>query len=437
MAFQQGLSGLNVASKALDVISNNVANSNTVGFKVGRAEFADVYASALNGAGAGLQVGIGATLSAVTQSFLQGNITATHNPLDVAINGNGFFRMAAPDGSIAYTRNGQFDISKDGFVVSAQGYRLTGYGTDASGNIRTGVIGEIVVDATSAGGAPQQTGSSQRVGSGPAGLTVSLNLDARSHIPTTSPFSAADPNSYNSATSLDVFDSVGNPHLLTMYFVRNGTPADPAATPPVAEVLTNDWTVYYQVDGVDVPPTSTMSFDTGGVLTSPSPVTGPAFADLFGANVTPGLPTSELLINFTSTTQHGYPFGVNGRSQDGFAPGRLTRVSIDDDGIILATYSNGRSRHLGQVVLANFRSPNGLISLGGNMWAESAASGEPAVGTPGSANIGVLSAGAIEEANVDLTGELVQLIIQQRAYQANAQSVRAQDQILQTIVNLR
>ncbi|MCK0510890.1 flagellar hook protein FlgE [Aromatoleum buckelii] len=450
MAFQQGLSGLASASKALDVISNNVANSNTVGFKAGRAEFADVFAASFNGTGANSQVGIGTTIAAVSQNFSQGNVTVTNNPLDLAINGNGFFRVRAPDGTEAFTRNGQFDISKDGFIVNAQGYRLSGYGTDANGNILTGVVSDIVVNPSLAGGAPQQTGVTQTDTNDKAGLSLGVNLDSRNHLPETAVFSAADPKSYNNATSATLYDSLGNPKTLTMYFVRNGERADPEADPPKLEEVDNDWTVYYQVDGVDVmksprpalpaaptPLSSTLSFNTGGVLTTPSPITGPAFEELFGTNLVPGLETPELRIDFSGTTQYGGEFGINVPSdQDGFAPGRLTGVSVGDDGVIEGRYSNGQSRDLGQVVLANFRSPNGLVSLGGNMWAQSPASGPSSVGVPGSANLGLLNAGAVEEANVDLTAELVQLIVQQRNYQANAQSVQAQNTILQTIVNL-
>ncbi len=440
MAFQQGLSGLASASKALDVISNNVANSNTIGFKAGRAEFADVFAASFNGTGANSQVGIGTTIAAVSQNFSQGNVTVTNNPLDLAINGNGFFRVTAPDGTEAFTRNGQFDISKDGFIVNAQGYRLSGYGTDANGDILTGVVSDIVVNPSLAGGAPQQTGVSQTPTNNKAGLSLGVNLDSRKHLPEESVFSAADPKSYNNATSATLYDSLGNPKTLTMYFVRKGTPADPAATPPTDEVLTNDWTVHYQLDGKDLgDPTfnHTLSFNTGGALTTSSPVDGPEFGDLFGTNLVPGLATGALRIDFSGTTQYGGEFGINvPADQDGFAPGRLTGVSVGDDGVIEGRYSNGQSRDLGQVVLANFRSPNGLVSLGGNLWAQSPASGPSNVGVPGSANLGLLNAGAVEEANVDLTAELVQLIVQQRNYQANAQSVQAQNTILQTIVNL-
>lgn len=419
MAFQQGLSGLNSAAKALDVISNNVANSNTVGFKAGRAEFSDVFAAALNGAAAGVQVGIGSAIGAVTQLFSQGNITTTNNPLDVAINGNGFFRMASSDGSIAYTRNGQFDVNKDGFIVNSQGFQLTGYSATNGVILAGGDPQRIQLDFSDV----QPNASSQ--------MTLAMNFDSRE--PVSPSFDPTNPTpldrnnvgagGYNFSTSATTYDTLGNPHTLTFFFQKTAA---------------GTWDGFYQVDGTGdaqaIPaPGSPLQFDADGVMTSGGAfsITFPEFAGT-GASA-----TQSIAFDLTTSSQYGSQFGVNTLRQDGFASGRLTGITIGDDGVILGRYSNGQSRDLGQVVLANFQSPNGLLSLGGNLWAESPDSGQPIVGVPGSANLGLLNAGAIEEANVDLTGELVQLIVQQRAYQANAQSVRAQDQILQTIVNLR
>lgn len=421
MAFQQGLSGLNSAAKALDVISNNVANSNTIGFKSGRAEFSDVYAAALNGAAAGVQVGIGSAIGAVTQSFSQGNITTTNNPLDVAINGNGFFRMAAGDGTIAYTRNGQFDVSKDGYLVNSQGMQLTGYAAN------NGVI--------LAGGDPQpvRLNFADVDPFASSKMMLAMNLDSRE--PVSPSFNTAnptplDPNNtaaggYNFSTSATAYDTLGNPHTLTFFFQKLPAPAP-----------TGSWDAFYQVDGTGpaqpVGTTPSLQFGTDGRLVSGGQFTLP-FPEFAGTGASA---TQSITFDLADSTQFGSQFGVNTLRQDGFASGRLTGITIGDDGVILGRYSNGQSRDLGQVVLANFQSPNGLLSLGGNLWAESPDSGQPVVGVPGSANLGLMTAGAVEEANVDLTSELVQLIVQQRAYQANAQSVRAQDTILQTIVNL-
>lgn len=416
MAFQQGLSGLNSSSKALDVISNNVANANTIGFKAGRAEFYDVYAAALNGAQAGVQVGIGSAVGAVSQLFSQGNITTTNNALDVAINGNGFFRMAANDGTIGFTRNGQFDIDKSGYLVNSQGYKLTGYQA-INGVVQAG-----------AQALPLQLDFSDVAPNPTTGLTLSMSLNSGDDI-SPPPFDATNPTpldrnnvasgGYNFSTSATVYDTLGNSHTLTYYFVKSAAA---------------NWDVYYQVDGTGnaTQLTPAMQFDNNGKLTGGGTYSATLDFSSVGASN-----SQTIAIDMSNSTQYGGTFGVNSLSQDGYASGRLSGVTIGSDGVILGRYSNGQSRDLGQVVLANFASPNGLLSLGGNMWAESPDSGQPVVGEPGTANLGVMTAGALEEANVDLTAELVNMIVQQRAYQANAQSVKAQDQILQTLVNMR
>lgn len=416
MSFQQGLSGLNSSAKALDVISNNVANTNTIGFKAGRAEFYDVYAAALNGAQAGVQVGIGSAIGSVSQLFSQGNITTTNNPLDVAINGNGFFRMTNSDGTIAFTRNGQFDIDQNGFVANSQGFKLTGY------SAINGVV--------QAGGEPRalRLDYSDVQPKASSGLTLSMSLNSGDDIsPSFDPANPAplDRNNltaggYNFSTSATAYDTLGNPHTLTYFFVKSA-----AAT----------WDVHYQVDGTGsaVALTPPMQFDSNGALTAGGNYAG----QMLDFSAVGASAAQAIDMDLSGSTQFGGTFGVNTLRQDGYASGRLTGVTIGKDGVILGRYSNGQSRDLGQVVLANFASPNGLLSMGGNMWAESPDSGQPIVGSPGTANLGLMTAGSLEEANVDLTAELVNLIVQQRAYQANAQSVRAQDQILQTIVNLR
>jgi flagellar hook protein FlgE len=224
---------------------------------------------------------------------------------------------------------------------------------------------------------------------------------------------------YNFSTSATVYDSLGNPHNMTYFFVKTATPGE--------------WELYYQVDGaVPAVALTNMVFDTNGQWVSGGNDVITLDFSASGADA-----AQNITLDFTNGSQYGSPFGVNTLAQDGFASGRLTGVTVGTDGVILGRYSNGQSRDLGQVVLANFPSANGLLSLGGNLFAESPDSGQPIVGVAGSANLGLLSAGAVEEANVDMTAELVALIVMQRAYQANAQSVRAQDQILQTIVNLR
>lgn len=445
MAFQQGLSGLAASSKALDVIGNNVANASTVGFKAANAHFADVYANALNGGGA-MQVGIGTSLAAVVQQFTQGNITTTNNPLDISINGNGFFRMSQ-NGAITYTRNGQFHLDNNNFIVNDQNYKLTGYLADASGNIAATTPQEIQISATDL--APVATGAS--TGTGFKGVKAVVNLDSRSTVPSTAwaPTVSPGPNglatvsatSYTYSTPVQIYDSLGNAHTMTYYFLQTATPGQ--------------WQVYANVDGTKFSNVNlgagagnpiNVNFDTNGKLTTPMPIAGVSVdlagiaTDLNAAGVNkPNGATTPLVfgLDFTGTTQYGSTSGTNTISSDGYSSGRLVGLSVGSDGIVQGRYSNGQARNLAQVVMATFQNPNGLTSLGNNQWAQTSASGQPAVGTPNTGSMGVLQSNSIEESNVDLTGELVAMITQQRNYQANAQTIKTQDSIMNTLVNLR
>lgn len=405
MAFQQGLSGLNVASKALDAISNNVANSTTVGYKQSVAQFADIYASTLGG-GSTTQIGIGATVNGVVQQFSQGNVTVTNNPLDIAINGNGFFRMS-DKGTVVYSRNGQFGVDKSGYLVNAAGHRLTGYGVDVNGNVIVTAPVDMRINAAATSGDPSATTLTE----------LEVNLDSRLTPPPTAPFSATDTSSFSYSTSMDVHDSLGNTHIMSMYFVKSATP--------------NEWQMYTSLDGGAVGAAQTVTFDSSGKLTSGS-VIAQSFAVTTGA-------TSPLAfdLDLANSTQYGDAFSVDAVFDDGYEPGRLSGLTVSPEGIIQGRYSNGETRTLGQIVMATFQNPDGLVQLGGNSWAESSFSGPPAVGAPGTGNRGGLQPGSVEDSNVDLTAELVNMITQQRAYQANAQSIKTQDQIMQTLVNLR
>jgi len=402
MGFQQGLSGLNAASKSLDVIGNNVANANTVGFKESQAQFADVYANSLTGAGAS-QVGIGTKVAQVAQQFSQGNITASSNPLDVAINGGGFFRMSN-NGTIAYARNGQFQLDKAGYIVNATGSRLTGYGVNASGVLATGAPTDLNINTADL--TPNTTTK----------VKALLNLDSGSTVPVTTPFNMADPATYNNSTAVSVYDSLGNAHTLQTFYVKTGAGA---------------WNVYASTDGGAASLISPLNFNSSGALTTAMPLTVPVA-------VTTGATTPfNVALDYTGTTQYGSSFSVNALKQDGYTSGRLSGFNISADGTIIGRYTNGQSATLGQVVLANFTDPNGLQPLGNNLWSETATSGPALVGTPNSGSLGVLQSSAVEDSNVDLTAELVNMITAQRTYQANAQTIKTQDQVLQTLVNLR
>lgn len=405
MSFQQGLSGLNAAAKSLDTLGNNIANSGTVGFKSASTLFGDVFAATLGG---GIQVGIGVSVSGVSQQFSQGNLTVTSNPLDLAVNGQGMFRLSN-NGATTFTRNGQFNIDKDGFVVNPSGYRLTGYLANASNVIVPSTPAEIFINTADL--QPQPTGNSS------VGARIGLNLDSRQPVNVLA-FDVNDPTTYNSSTSITVFDSLGNPHLMSMFFEKTAA---------------NAWNLYTNLDGGAASAATTMTFNSTGTLTAPA---GGVVAQSHAVTTGASTPLAFNL-NLTGSTQYGNIFGVNSVAQDGYTSGRLSGLSIAADGTVQGRYSNGQSRDLAQVVLANFNNPNGLTSLGNNQWGETPESGQPLVGVPGSGSLGALQSAAVEESNVDLTAELVSMITQQRAYQANAQTIKTQDQILQTLVNLR
>ena len=401
MAFQQGLSGLNVSSKAIEATSNNIANAATVGFKAAQSHFSDVFAASLTGATAN-QVGIGSSLTNIFQLFTQGNVTATNNPLDLAINGQGFFQLDS-NGAATYARNGQFHVDKDGFIVNDQGLKLNGFPTNALG---------VIVPSTPA---PIQISASDLAPNVTTAVTANLNLDARAAVlPAVPAFDPNDPTTFTSSTALTVYDSLGNPHTYTMFFRKTAA---------------NTWDLFTNLDGGTPTAATPLVFGTTGALTTT--VTKTENFAVAGANAL------TFDTTFPGTTQFGNSFSVNSLAQDGFTTGRLAGLAVGQDGTIQGRYTNGQSRSLGQIVLANFTNPNGLSTLGNNQWAETSDSGPALIGEPGSGRLGVVQAAAVEESNVDLTAELVNLITQQRNYQANAQSIRTQDQILNTLVNLR
>ena len=400
MGFQQGLAGLNAAARNLDVIGNNVANSGTIGFKSARAEFADVYATSVYGTGTS-SPGIGVSVSDLAQQFTQGDLATSTNALDIAINGGGFYRLSN-NGAISYSRNGQFKLDKDGFIVNAQSMRLTGYPAGANGAINAGVPQELRLDTSDI--PPSATTSAQ----------IGVALNATATVPTAA-FDPADGTSYNNGTSIGVYDSLGREHALAIYFRKT---AD------------NAWEVHGSVDGGAPISFGPMTFDSTGVLTS-----SPDFSVALPA--AGGSAPQTVSLSLAGATQFGSDFSVSALEQDGHAAGRLAGFSVGADGTILSRYTNGETIARGQIALANFTNPQGLQSQGGNQWVETTDSGQPLVGAPGSGTLGVLQSGALEASNVDLTAELVNMITAQRVYQANAQTIKTNDQLLQTIVNLR
>lgn len=408
MSLQQALSGLNASNRELDAIGNNVSNARTVGFKQAELKFGDVFAASVAGTGNG-GIGIGTQVGDVAQLFTQGNLTVSSNPLDMAINGDGFFRVS-DGGQTLYTRNGQFQLDKNSYIVNSNGNRLTGYPVGPNGQITTSAPVDLQVSAADL---PPTVTTETNIG---------LNLDSRKPV-IAAAFNPNDSTTYTSSTSLSTYDSLGNAHTLTTYFAKSAA---------------GTWNVYGALDGstsaVSPSPLGTLHFDSSGAIdttttTLPFTVNG----TLTNGAVSP----FTFSLDLTGSTQFGTNFSVNNLTQDGYTSGRLNGFSVSNDGTVLARYSNGQTRPQGQIVLASFINPQGLAPLGNNNFAETADSGPPLVGAPNTGNLGVIQAGAVEESNVDLTAELVKMITAQRVYQANAQTIKTQDQVLQTLVNIR
>ncbi|QAA92929.1 flagellar hook protein FlgE [Pollutimonas thiosulfatoxidans] len=496
MGFGQGLSGLNAAAQNLDVIGNNIANSGTVGFKAGTASFADVYASS--------RVGLGTQVAAINQRFTIGTVSNTGNQFDMAIDGSkGMFRVMDQSGSVLYTRNGQFSPDKDGYLINAQGYRLTGYaegGTNLvavrvpTGNIApsetdivttklnldanaplaggevvgvTEVFGQVeLVGAgggtynytmsggafqwTTAAGVPLPPGDPGLPAAGPyttgsAGSPVVIDATATPSTtnfgvgpnntayvaPVTAvPATAFDPavaGTYTHSLPINVHDSLGNSHQLMQYFAKR----------PSADPTQSVWDVYYRLGGqpVDDPAdgATQLTFDQGGRLVTPTAPEGFLKVTVPGSTPADAL---DFTIDYANSTQFGgdftYTFG-----QDGFATGEYASMAIAADGSIVASYTNGETQSMGALVLVDFANVQGLQPVGGNAWAETSNSGQPILGRPGSNSMARIKGQAVEESNVDMSQELVNMIIAQRTYQANAQTIKTQDQILQTLIQMR
>ena len=409
MSYQTGLSGLDAASTDLGVIGNDIANANTVGFKSSTAQFADMYANSIVGA-VDNQVGIGTHLSTVEQDFSNGTFTKSNLPLDMAIIGNGFFQLS-DNGALTYSRNGVFHLDKSGAIENAQGRQLMGYLPMANGAMNTGTTGPIVISTADA--PPVAT----------ATIAAQFNFDSQNPTLSSASFNPSNPSTFSYSQTVPVYDSLGGTQSVTVYFVKQApgnyevfatsgsppTPAGPSATGDLG----------------------TMTFNNSGALTSGAKL---SFTIPNGADG--GATTQALALDLTGTTQYGGKNAVLGLQPDGCSTGQLTSIAVGTDGVLTGSYSNGASRALGQVALATFANPNGLVNLGNNLYSQTTESGVAQIDPPGSPNHGVLQGGETEDSNVDLTAELVNLITAQRNYQANAQTIKTQQTVDQTLINL-
>jgi len=405
MSFNIALTGLNAANEGLSVTANNLANVATVGFKGSRAEFADLFASTQQGVSA-TAVGNGVAVSEVAQQFSQGNIETTGNNLDMAISGNGFFTVS-DNGALEYTRDGQFQLDADGNVVNAEGLHLQVYPPLANGSFNTGGLTDLSLTTNES--APQATSTAQ----------ITANLPANATQPPDATFSPTDTNSFNNSTSLTVYDSLGAAHTATLYFIKGAT--------------ANTWSTQLTVDGTAVGTPQALTYSNAGALTAPAngDITFPAYTPATGAAA------MNMVFNFGNTTQYGDNFGVTAVQQNGFTTGKLTGISIDSTGVVQARFTNGRSINLGQVAMANFANPQGMQQLGNASWAATNASGAAVAGVAGNSGFGTIQSGSVEESNVDTTSALVDMITAQRNFQANAQMIQTDNQVTQTIINIR
>ncbi|MDP3522552.1 MAG: flagellar hook protein FlgE [Hydrogenophaga sp.] len=429
MSFNIGLSGLRAASGSLDVIGHNIANGNTVGMKAGRAQFSELYATSMGAVGGGTG-GIGVELANVRQMFTQGNVTITGNDLDLAINGQGFFEVELTDGTSAFTRAGEFNLNKEGYMVTAQGAKLQGYPAQ-DGVVLSGAVAPIRFP-TNEGIEAKETDQ----------INAQLNLDASAVVQTGDLTAGFTPPLQTYGTSLVTYDTQGNEIPVSLYFVKTAA---------------NTWDVYAKP--ADVPgataalPTTLLGnlvFDERGILTDASvdaldtwalqvpnlaATTDPDAPVMMDVSLARGGGVTD--IGLSEVTQFASRFAVNLLEQNGNAPGQFTGISISEDGTIESRYSNGQTKVAGQVTLTNFRNLQALEPQGGGYWRSNSDAGAAVRGTPTTAGFGLLRQGALEESNVDITAELVNMITAQRSYQANAQTIKTQDQIFSTLVNLR
>ncbi len=415
MPFRIALSGLNAASTDLEVTGNNIANASTNGFKESRAEFADVYANALQD-DTSTAAGSGVRVTRIAQQFGQGTIDFTSNNFDLAISGDGFFVLEDPDGSRSYTRAGAYSVDRNGLVVNHANQKLKVYaasiGSNGETTFRSGALSDLQLPLQPS--APSAT----------TDIAAALNLDADATEPTVA-FDAGDPSSYNYSTSTTAYDTLGGSHTATMFFRHAATPGQ--------------WDVYTQIDGNPVnvggAASTTLEFDSAGALTTPA---SPGIVTLDSFTI-PGSAAAPLNIeiDFSKTTQYGGNFAVNSLTQNGYTTGRLRGVDVDKEGVVFARFTNGQSQALGKVAMAKFNNNQGLRQLGDTNWAESFESGVAQLGEAGTSSFGLIQSGALESSNVDIAEQLVNLITAQRNYQANAQVITTADTVTQTIINIR
>ncbi|WP_273021459.1 flagellar hook protein FlgE [Rheinheimera sp.] len=391
--FNIGLSGLKTTQKALEVTSHNIANSGTAGFKSGSAEFAAVY----NGGQRG-----GVDVSDIKENFSrEGGVVSTGSALDLAITGKGFF-VVSENGRMAYTQAGRFELDKDQNIINSSGNRLQGYGIDAQGNLVPGVLTDLKIEAANI---PAEASTE---------VAFSLNLSSASDVLPAAGFDPAVGSSYNYSQSSEIFDSLGNSHTLTQYFIHTGP---------------NTWETRYFVDGADLATPSTLTFDPSGQLLTPATPSTVALS----YTPTTGAAVMNFGVNLTNSTQFGSGFNIYENDADGYTAGEFAGVAIAETGEVFATFTNGETKLQGQVVLANFANVNGLETGNKTVWYATNESGAALYGTPDAGSFGALLSGAYVGSNVDISEQLVDLMAFQQNYQANAKTISSADEMMQIL----
>jgi flagellar hook protein FlgE len=410
-SFSIPLSGLDATQQALNVISNNLANLNTTGFKDQTANFQDLFYQNFGTTGAGnpIQVGAGSEVGAISSNFTNGSLNSTGVPSDVAITGNGFFIVQDPNGTVQYTRAGDFGVNASGQLVTVGGQLVMGY---------PAVAGVVNQSSTLA---PLQVGQSAI--SPPATTTTmqqQTNLDASSPVGAT----------YSSP--LTVYDSLGAPHVLSFNYTSTGPGAwNYQITLPAADTGGSG--------NPTVISSGALTFDSNGNLTSPvGSVTGIAISGLAD-----GAANMSLTWNLTGTsgnsllTQVDAPSATTSTNQNGYGSGTLQSYTVESDGVIEGQFSNGQVQALGQFALANFANPQGMQLTGGDSYAPTLASGGAVIGVPNSGTMGTLTGGALESSNVNISAEFTNLIVVERAFQADARMITTLDTVTSTTINLQ
>jgi flagellar hook protein FlgE len=418
MPFGIALSGLNAAQDDLNVTANNIANSQTTGFKSSNANFSELFANSTTASNT--QIGNGVQLQDTEQEFSQGDINTTGNGLDLALSGNGFFAVSQ-GGAQQFTRAGAFQTDNAGNVVNAAGQNLQVYSANANGTFNTTQLVNLQIPNGDSAPSPTTTG------------TLDFNLPADATPPTGGAFTPGNVNTYNQSTSMTLYDSLGAAHTASFYFVNTAA---------------NTWKAYEYIDGNPVPPLATpaspptpvtLNFSNAGALASVADVAGGTNATQvsFGAyQPTTGAAPMAITYNLSATTQFGSDFGVTSVTQNGFTTGQISGVSVSSTGVVQANYTNGQSKNLGQVAVANFADQNGLQQVQNTNWVQTFASGQPVFGQAGGANFGVIQSGSLEASNVDITAQLVNMITAQRAFQANAEMISTDNSVTQTVINI-